>query len=171
MNGENKTVVNSDETTQLFENELLDPVTQEIIDLNSLDEMVDAYRRLKPQMEKIQNSMYILRKSIGAMTQGETKTRRVRSDRYKVKVELPSTTFEQSMLKEAWNPYPIYREDYLKIDTIGVKRRELDKMRGTTGSDAFGSFRKMVLDAERESWQAPTVTIEEDMTRDAMEDI
>ena len=68
----------------------------------------------------------------------------------------------QSILKEAWQAYPQFREQYLKIDSVKPIAKELKKLEALQTDDAaFGAFAGMLKDAmEKGSEGLARVTME-----------
>lgn len=143
--------------------ELLDPSTGEVIDLSDVDAMAAAFERCKRIADQHYAARNMLGNALAALADGgdtKTKTRRVRGQRYRVKVEMPDDGWDQSMLREAWHSYPQHRESCLKIGTINVGLREWKKLTAESGPPDFELFRDMVRRANRGPSGNPRITVE-----------
>lgn len=141
--------------------EIVDPLTGEVIDREDADALIDAFERINEHAKEVYAAKTDVASAIADLTSGDAKTRRVKGQRRKAKVEMPSATWNQSKLKEAFNAYPQHRDDYLKIGSISPKLTPIKQMESTTGEKDFQMFRSLVLGAKREPTGAPRVTIEE----------
>jgi hypothetical protein len=141
---------------------LTHPITDAII-ADDPDSLIEAYQDLKAKGDQLYAVQIAIRTKLAAMTEGqsEAKTRRVQGRRHKVKVEMPSPGWDQSILKEAWNSYPALRDQVLKIDTVGVKAREWKKLAETAGAPDLETFRDMVKSAIKPPSGVPTITVEQ----------
>lgn len=136
------------------------PLTCEVIDTTDVDALIDCYERVSRLDAKLYDAKVAIRHALADMTEGDAKTRRVRGKRRQAKVEFPSDSWDQSILRQAWQTYPQFRDEFLKIGTITPKAVECRKLAGTSGPAAFESFRDMVTKANRGSLGLPTITIE-----------
>lgn len=140
---------------------MLDPSTGEIISLADVDAMIDAYERIKQINDQAYACQVQLRNALAALTEGDTKTRRVRGKRRAAKIEMPGDSYDQKALKHIWESFPQLRDECLKIDTIGIKSREYKKIVGTTGEGEFNDFRDLLTKANRGPTGTASVTIEQ----------
>lgn len=155
---------------ELRELELTDPLTGEIVDPKDVDQLAEALQRCSAELDRLHRWHWVLRKHIAEHApDSDTKTRRVRGRRYRLVLTYPDSCWDQSILKEAWNAYPQYRDQLLRIERIAVKKRELRKARNESGPPDWELFRKMILDAERPSNAPPTVKIEEGPDEDRVD--
>jgi len=140
---------------------LTHPITDAII-ADDPDSLIEAYQDIKAKGDQLYAVQIAIRTKLAAMTEGqsEAKTRRVQGRRHKVKVEMPSPGWDQSILKEAWNSYPALRDQVLKIDTVGVKAREWKKLAETAGAPDVETFRDMLKSAIKPPSGVPTITVE-----------
>ena len=142
-------------------NEMLDPSTGEIISLTDVDAMISCLERVKQVNDQAYACQVQLRNALAGLTEGDAKTRRIRGKTRIAKVEMPSDSYDQKVLKHIWESFPQLREECLKIDTVGVKAREYKKIVGTTGEGEFEAFRDLLSKANRGPTGTPTVTIEQ----------
>ena len=140
--------------------EILDPLTGELVSVNDVDTLIDLLESLKRADEANYAATVQVRRALAAKAPHEKKTERVAGNRRAVKIEHPSKSWDNSKLKEAWNSYPKFRDQYLRISSIEPQLREVDKLRGTTGPADLESFKSMVLSAEREPTANARVSIE-----------
>lgn len=139
---------------------IVDPAG-EVVHCDDPDALAECLIRLKAWKDDIYACERAVKLAVLALTEGDAKTRRVRGPVHRIKVEMPGKSWEQSILKEAWNAYPQFRDKVLGIGSINVKRREFNKMRNESGPPDFEQFRSMIAAAEREPTALPTVTVEE----------
>lgn len=140
--------------------ELIDPLTGEI--LEDVDSMIDSYERLKKHGDRIYAVRQEIARRLAEMTEGELKTRRLRGKKRAVKITMPDSYYSQPLLKEAWNSFPGFAPEYLRIDSIGVKKREVKKLEGTTGEKDFEMFKSLVQRANQGPGNGtPRISIEE----------
>lgn len=142
------------------DNVIIDIFDGRVIENDDADSLIDAYEQAKEAAEIIAQWQRKLRESLASLSEGDTKTRRVRGKRRVAKVVTPDNSWDQSILREAWNSYPHLRDEMLKIGTLNVKAREYKKAVNTSGPDDFNQFVGMLKDAERPATGLPTVTIE-----------
>lgn len=148
------------ELRKVVANELIDPTTGEIVDLADVDQMIDAWERLRKHDAEIYAAKATLARALAALTVGDTKARRVQGHRRKAVVEMPGASWDKPLLKEAWNAYPQFRDTYLRIETIAPQLREIKKIRSTSGPKDFETFKKIVLAAERPATANPSIKVE-----------
>lgn len=148
------------QNNELEDFDLIDPLTGEVLDRDDIDGLISAYARLKSVNDRCYAVLLELRRILASKTEGDAKVRRVRGRSRVAKVEFPSDSWDQSLLKEAFNAYPQHRDSVLKIDSIGVMLREYRKLVNSSGEPDFNSFRDMVTKANRGQTGTPTVTVE-----------
>lgn len=142
--------------------EILDPQTGEIVEAGDADQLIDAWDRLKEMEAACRDFKTALATALCALTTDfETKTRRVRGQRRRAKIEMPDSSWEQSRLKEAWFAYPQYRDEFLTIATLRPKLLEVKKMLSEVGGLEFETFKKLLLSADLGPRGLPSVTVEE----------
>lgn len=139
---------------------IINPLTGEIVSRQDADGLIDVFDQIKAVNDRLYAVKLELQHALYALTTGDAKTRRVQGKRRKAKVERPDDGFDQSILKEVWNSYPDLRDQVLKIDAIGVKKREYDKLINTSGDPSIECFRDMISKANRGPSGTPRVTVE-----------
>lgn len=141
---------------------LLNPLTGSMVNTNDIDSLILGCLDAKQQLADLRSFEDTLRRKIGSLTTGDAKTRRVRGKTLQAKVEMPDEGWDQTILKEAWQSYPQLRDEFLKIGTVNVQKREFKKMLEMTSDDpAFKQFSHMLKASVREATGAPTVSLEE----------
>lgn len=154
----------SDLLSSLAPGYILDPITGEILDpadATYIDDLIDSYERISALDSKLYAAKCAIRQALADRTEGDAKTRRVAGKRRLVKLEFPGDKFEQSILKEAWQSYPQFRDEYLRIAEIAPKLREVKKLENLSGDESLCCFRDIVLSANKGNGGAlPTVKIE-----------
>jgi len=141
--------------------EIDDPLTGEIIDTDSIDAMLDRFDALDEFNRKLYGVLLALRRAIAAKTEGGGVTRRVAGRLRRAKVVMPDESFDQTKLKELWHGYPALAQEFLKIDTVGVRKREYAKLVGTASDqEDFCAFRDALKAANCGRTGTPKVFIE-----------
>ena len=140
---------------------VIHPRTKEKIMSDDIDGLADLYESVTQQQRQIKELVRTIKIFFVAATDTEAKTRYLKGDRRKVKIEMPGPNWNQGLLKDAWeNPdYAECREEVLKIDRIGVKLREFKKAVKTSGSESWTKFRDEVQAAKEEPTRSPTVSV------------
>jgi hypothetical protein len=143
-------------------NELFDPTNGELVDLTDPDSIIDSYARMKAMSDKLWACITRLRQAAADLTIGDKKTRRIAGKRRAAKVELPAESFEQSVLKELWNSHPEIAQEYLRIESLGVKAKEYKKLLDTSAPTRpdLEFFRDAISKASRGRAGLPTLTVE-----------
>jgi hypothetical protein len=136
------------------------PLTGEIVRLSDADGLIDLFERVKRTGDICYAVQMKCREALAAMSEGDTKTRRVRGRRRLAKITMPDDAWENSLLMEAFNSYPQYRDQCLRIERIKVMLRDYKKVVGTAGPPDFEQFRNMVSKANRGPCGTPVVTVE-----------
>ena len=124
------------------------------------DVLVDLFEEIRQKESIMYEQKRALVAEIARRTEGDTKTRRLTGKERTVKVEMPDDSWDQSILKEAFNAYPQHRDKCLKIGEINIQLREWKKIMNTTGEQDFNLFRDMIKSANRGPTGNPRVTIE-----------
>lgn len=141
--------------------EVVDPLTGEIVSTTDADALIELWARLREIDAQIYAAKTATARALASLTTGDAKTRRVQGQRLRCVVEMPSTNWDNSRLKEAWHAFPRWRDTYLRISEISPNLREVNKLRNMSGPPDLETFRAMVLGAERESTATPRIKIEE----------
>lgn len=140
--------------------ELIDPTTGEILDTSDADQLIEAYMRIEDRDREIFAAKCEIRRAIGALTTGDAKTRRVRGRRFRCKVTMPDERLDQSKLKEAWNSYPQFAPDVLRIAAIELRKREWAKVENESGPPDFMTFKSIVESAIQPPTGLPRIEVE-----------
>lgn len=143
--------------------EIIDPFEGQFVRVSDADSLAEAIIRIREYKDQLYTFERLTKDAIVRLTDpnATTKTRRVRGERHRIKVEMPGTSWDQSKLKEAYHAFPQHRDSCLGISSLAVKLREFNKIRNETGPADFETFKAMVLAAEREPTASPTITVEE----------
>ena len=140
---------------------VIHPITGELIDTSSVDRMAEAWESIQKVMADLSAVAAQIRYRLGQMSTGETKTRRVRGDRCRMRIEMPSDKWDSAALRELWITCPYYAIRYLRIGEIVPIMAEIQKLKNETGDAMFMKFREAVLNANRGPHGLPRITIEE----------
>ncbi len=138
----------------------VDPTTGETIDPLNADQLVDGLERIKERLKRLWAVRAQFEDAIALLAKCEAKTERVAGDRRKVKVEWPGKQFDKPGLKLLWNQWPKLREQFLRIESVGVQLVEYDKLIRTSGPQDMENFKQALVGLERESMDRPTISIE-----------
>lgn len=141
--------------------EIINPFDGELVAVDDVDGLIDLYEKMKRVSDQAYGVMQLIRRAAGNLAKGDTKTRRLQGERRKAKVTRANDSWDQSILKEAFFSFPNLRDQVLKIDSVGVKLREYEKLKSTSGSPDVETFRDMVVRANRGVTGLPTIEIEE----------
>lgn len=150
-------------TETQIRNEVLDPETGELIDANDIDGLAGLLGRLRAKRDELYAPIATVERFLASHAPADDgpRTKRVRGKERTVKIEHPGPSWNNSMLKEAWNSYPKYRDEYLRLERVAPKVREVKKLQETTAVEKdFETFQNMVLDAEQEPTGKPRITVE-----------
>lgn len=131
----------------------------EVVDRDDPDALIDAFEKVREIEIAVDALKAQLRKAIAQKTTGDTKTRYLQGKRRKAKIVFPDDQWDQGKLREAYHTYPQYRDDYLRIQSLGVKLIEFRKLERTTGEPSLNLFRNMITNANRGPQGLPTVSI------------
>lgn len=137
--------------------DLIDPITGEVLDPGSADQLCAALDRLLPRLVELRAAEQSLRRAIGALALGERRTEHVVGHEWRATVERPATTWDRSTLKRIWEQHEAARR-YLRIEAIAPQLREVDQLRRSSGP-GVEAFREELLAAERPSEAAPVVKV------------
>lgn len=149
------------EAEQAAQNSVLTLPTGDLVDLKNVDEVISKYQEVAEAAGKLYEAKKALSHALWAMTEeSDKKTRRVRGESRIVAVAQPSDYWDQSVLQEAWNAFPKFRDEAMKIATLRVKAREWKKIVSSKGPKSFETFKEMVNSANRGPSGTPRVTVE-----------
>jgi hypothetical protein len=147
----------NDVDAECQQNDLVDPLTGEIVDKKNHDALIDAYERMDNHCKIVNTFRQNLVRAIYDQTTEATKTRRLRGEQRTIIVKSPDDTWDQKILKKAWETYPQFREEFLRIESFGVRLREYKKNFGTSGPKEFEEFKKVVESANRGPIGSPRI--------------
>lgn len=142
------------------EEEIDDPLTGEIVRTDDIDGLIEMFERLDRENKRVYYTLCRIREAIGKLTEGDAVTRRLKGKRKAAKVVMPDVKWDSSIVRECWESYPAIRDQYLKIESIGVRMREYQKLVNTSGVPEIETFRNMLTAACKGRVGLPTVTVE-----------
>ncbi len=142
--------------------EIMNPFTGEVVRVDDVDGLIGLYEGLDKVNKQAYAVLCRVREKLATHAEGDARTRRVRGVKRKAVLEFQSESFHQSDLKALWTEYDgeSFREEVLKIDTIGVKLREYRKLINTSGDERFTEFRDKLTRACKGAVGLPTVKVE-----------
>lgn len=138
-----------------------DPITGEVMDMKDADQLITSLKRLKMRMDILSMWKARFEDAIAALAAHESRTERVAGEKHVAKIEWPGAEFDATVTKKLWEHYPQFREKFLRIEKVGVQRREYDKMLRTTGTEEFEMFKKALMGCEQQSTRRPSIKIED----------
>jgi hypothetical protein len=134
----------------------------EVIRDTDVDTMADAYRYLGAQIGRCQVARQRIAHALASLSPGDQKTRRVRGQRLRVKIEMPDPTWDAAALRHLWGAYPDWAPQYLTITGFRPVAKELKKLENEAGPVEFACFRAELFQARRPPTGAPRITVEEE---------
>jgi hypothetical protein len=130
------------------------------VDLGDADALIGLYEKLDLFDKRVYTTKLRIREQLVQLSEGDAKTRRVRGLNRVAVLSMPDDSWDQSILREAWNSYPDLADEMLAISSLRVKMREYKKAVNTAGTPAFNTFRDMLTSANRGPTGTATVKIE-----------
>ncbi len=131
------------------------------VDPSNIDGMAIMLQVVSEEIGKLAELKNNLRTAMWRLTEGTAKTRRLVTDRFKLKLEQPADTGQQSTLKELWKDDPTQSLVYLRVATLAPNMREVKKMEQASGNERFTQYRDKLLGARQRSGSPPKVSFEE----------
>ncbi len=142
--------------------ELVNPITGEIVDETSIDDLIDCYEYIDRKDKQLYAVKQRIKQLLLARTEGDATTRRVAGQRRKAKVTLSAETFDQAVLKTLWARFPELAAQFMRIESLAVQLREFKKLVNTSSDQAnFIAFRDALTAAHRGRTGSPSISIEE----------
>ena len=131
-----------------------------------IDGMAIMLTNVKAEIAKLRATECILRTQLANMTTGDAKTRRLVGEMVKLKIEMPSDMWQQSVLKTLWVDDVEMSSIYLRVDRLAPNLREVKKLENASGNARFAEYKRRLLSARQASTSLPVVTVEnaEDLT-------
>lgn len=151
-----------DETVEsVLSNEIMCPLTGELIARDDVDGLIDMYERLKKTGDMVYAVQIEIRNTLYSQTEGDAATRRIQGRRRAAKIELSAVSFEQSVLKELWNSHEKYAMQHMRIESLAVQMAAFKKLVNTSSSEPdFVFFRDSLTKACRGRVGTPSLKIE-----------
>ena len=140
--------------------ELIDPFSGYPVDCVNVNALAEAYDRAQDMERQLAGFRFLLAGHLAAMTTGEARTRRLRTDRHRIRIEMPDDSWDQKALKELWTDYP-QSALYLRVARVEPKLREVKKLANETGAKQFEAFKAKLLSANQGPRGAPRIYLEE----------
>lgn len=94
-----------------------------------------------------------------ANTEGDAKTRYVRGQLKRAKVELADDSWDQKTLMQCWETYPHYSRSVMKIASLRVAMREYRKIEKEAGAGEFMTFRDLLTKANLGPIGTPKISV------------
>jgi hypothetical protein len=123
------------------------------------DGLIEAYERADAVYREARDCRAELAHALLVLTSGDTKTRYVRGDKRRAKVELPPDSWDQRTLMAVWETYPQYARDVMRIERLKVMLREFGKVEKESGPEAFVAFKSLLKSANLGATGTPRIEI------------
>lgn len=141
---------------------IIDPTTGEVIDPKNVDQLAEAYAKIDALAREYGEALRAIRTALGELSEGDARTRRVRGEHHRVKLEMQPPNWNQKKLREAWDGFPKLAEEFIRIERFAPKLREVKKLDSESGNESFEIFKALILSAEEPSTSPPRVVLETD---------
>lgn len=150
------------EETFVQTQEIINPTSGDAVDAADIDGLISAYEAYAEIANHAQSCKMRLAHLLASQTTADAKTRRLEGVNRRVKIEMPSPSWDQRPLKQLWEEYhQTLAKKYLRIDAIGVLAREFAKLETmTVPMGAQRDFQTVLLSARREPTGTPRIVIE-----------
>lgn len=142
------------------EYEIENPITRKAVPVDDADALIELVDAVNEKLRELYDARDRAALALAEKAEGTGKTRYVRGYKRVCKVEMPATSWDNARLKEAWYAYPALADEYLRVERIAPRLREVEKLRNTSGPPDFEQFKQMVLGAEREPTAPPRIKVE-----------
>lgn len=140
---------------------LEDPTTGEVVSTEDVDGLAAMWMRLRDLEDRCRRARVLIIHQLEAkVAHMSTKTRRLRGETVRIKIQMPDDSWDQVELRKAWDAHPTLAAKYLRIARLEPKLIEVRKLDSETGDTGFEVFRDRVLQARRPPTGNPYVTIE-----------
>lgn len=137
------------------------PLSGARVSADDIDGLADLFLQLDSINKQIYGALSNIRRALADQTEGTAKTRRLRSKRYRLKIEMPSDSWDSGALRRAWDSFPQYRDEFLRIEKVGVQLRQFKKIVNEVSSEEdFNQFRDAITGANNGPTGTPRVTVE-----------
>lgn len=141
---------------------LMNPNTGKRVDPDDIDGLIDALEIVKQHMTRVFTHKAVLEEALFArVSELKTKTRRVKGERRKVRIEMPSDRQDNDRLKVIVEKYKVIWPQLIRVATYSIKMREFKKALNTEGNEAWNEYRDAVKTAILEPTAKPKFIIEE----------
>jgi hypothetical protein len=142
--------------------DLIDPVTGECVPAGDVDALISAYERLKRLEGQLATYKQHLQYALASCANGAGgRTQRVVGRKRRARIAWPGDAWDQAILRRAWHDFPSYRDEFLRIEQIGVRVRAWTKAEAEAGPPDLQAFKARVRAANLGPRGAPRITIEE----------
>ena len=108
--------------------EFVCPITGEVIPEADIDALIDALERVKAQEGDLRQFRMLLGQFFVERTNDfDARTRRIRGNRRRCKIELADESWDQKTLKQAWTEFPELAKQYMAIESVKLQMKEWKK--------------------------------------------
>jgi len=129
---------------------------------DNIDELCHLLSIVKEQSTRLKACEYECRSALALLTQGETKTRRLKGDRFTAKLTYPGDNWSQGVLKQLVKEDPEQSILYIRVATYAPNLKEIKKLEACNGNERFEAYKTKLLEARSPSLSPPTVSFEEE---------
>lgn len=144
----------------LSDTEIVNPIGGEILDISTVDGMVEAYQQLGQIKRAVYVAEDVIKTAMAAKATEGGKTRRIAGDEHQAVLTMPSDKWNNAALKQLWERFPDLREKYLRITEVAPNMTEVKKLEGTTCEGELFKFRALLLAAREPASGQPSIKIE-----------
>ena len=133
------------ESDSLVDGLVIHPFTGSVIDTDDIDSLLNACDVVAQDVADLKQFHNELREIAWSKTSGTNKTRHLVGKTHKGSVTRADVYPDNSILVQAWQTYPQYRDRALKLSSVRPKMREYNKLKQTETDDpAFATFINMI---------------------------
>jgi len=107
--------------------------TGETVDIDAVDELIQIWERASKVRDKCDQTRLLIAKLLADKTPDtDVRTRRCEGGQFRAIIQMPDEGYDNQRLIKLWNTYePAIRDRVLKLEKIGIRKRELKKLRNS----------------------------------------
>lgn len=136
----------------------------QIFKVDDIDDMLEYYQAATQLMSELTMHRDFCKTALARAIAPEvqTKTRHLIGTTLAATITMPDLHYEQEILKDLYEIHP-FAKRYLRVERVGVKKREFDKLRAGSGIEEVNDLKDAILKSESVSRRLPTVSIKENV--------
>jgi hypothetical protein len=140
--------------------DVISPLDGECVAYDDVDALISLYEAVEKADKRLYATKLLIRDALAHLSEGDAKTRRVAGNQRTAKLTFPSETYDQGIMRDVWESHPDFRDTYLRIASFRPMKREITKLKNTSGTDELNEVRDKLAAAKRDPHGPPTVKIE-----------